>query len=110
MVGANLKVYRSNGKIENPVRCLEIGERKSILPQNYGIPWFFTKNLYKMQFLRDNHIEFPDYKRGQDPVFLANVLKNIDFIYCLPIDFYAYKVPFYKTYKPLNEKKRIKLY
>ena len=40
-------------------------------------------------------------------VFLANVFRNIDLIYCLPIDFYGYRYPFHNTYKPMSEKKEL---
>jgi len=61
-----------------------------ILPEQYGIPWSFYKNIFKRDFLVKNNIYFPDLLRGQDPVFLAEVLTKVDKIYAAATDLYAY--------------------
>lgn len=61
-----------------------------ILPEQYGIPWSFYKNLFKRDFLVENNIYFPDLLRGQDPVFLAEALTKVDKIYVAATDLYAY--------------------
>ena len=61
-----------------------------ILPEEYGIPWSFYKNIFKREFLVENNIYFPDLLRGEDPVFLAEVLTKIDEIYVVATDLYAY--------------------
>ena len=38
----------------------------------------------------NNKIYFPDLIRGQDPVFLAEVLSKLDVIYTVNTDVYAY--------------------
>ena len=91
MVSTNLKSFNNDGKYFQNKHCFEIKYESPILPQDYGIPWYHQKNLYKRSFIINKHIEYPNYKRGQDPVFLANVLINLDLVYCLPIDFYAYR-------------------
>ena len=91
MVSTNLKSFNDDGEYFENKLCFEIKEESPILPQDYGIPWYHQKNLYKRSFLSENNIEYPDYRRGQDPVFLTKVLVNIDLVYCLPIDFYAYR-------------------
>lgn len=74
-----------------PFRHLEYyTEDKVILPEEYGLPWSFYKSIYKTTFLRDNEIYFPDLLRGQDPVFLAEILSKIDKIYAVATDVYAY--------------------
>lgn len=40
----------------------------------YQDDYGFTRYLYKTQFLRDNQIYFPDYRRYQDPPFLLKAL------------------------------------
>ena len=62
-----------------------------IEPDEYGIPFYFYKNLYKADLIED--IRFPDLLRGQDPIFLSKVLSEVDEIYGVPIDFYGYMVP-----------------
>jgi glycosyltransferase involved in cell wall biosynthesis len=101
MVSTNLKSFTNDGKYFQNKQCFEIKDELPIPPQDYGIPWYHQKNLYKRSFLIKNNIEYPDYKRGQDPVFLANILINLDLVYCLPIDFYAYRSAGVKT---LNSK------
>ena len=91
MVSTNLKSFNNDGEYFVNNFCIEYTEELPILPQDYGIPWYHQKNIYKKKFLNEHNIEYPYYKRGQDPVFLAKVLKNIKIIYCLPIDFYAYR-------------------
>ena len=39
-----------------------------------GTPWFFYKNLYKKQFLKENNLEFPDYWGGEDPSILGKCI------------------------------------
>lgn len=63
---------------------------KVIMPEEYGLPWSFYKSIYKTSFLRENEIYFPDLLRGQDPVFLAEILTKVDKIYAVAIDVYAY--------------------
>lgn len=62
-----------------------------ISPDDYGIPFYFYKNLFEFDLIRD--IRFPNLLRGQDPVFLSEVLGKTDRIYGVNIDFYGYMVP-----------------
>ncbi len=104
IISANLKNYDTEeSTFKKNYFSREIRNDSSILPQNYGIPWYFQKNLFKRQFLIDNNIKFPNYKRGQDPVFLTMALVNVSLINCLPIDFYAYRVS--SSYKINSEEK-----
>lgn len=74
-----------------PFRHLEyFTEDRVILPEEYGLPWSFYKSIYKTTFLRENEIYFPDLLRGQDPVFLAEILSKVDKIYAVATDVYAY--------------------
>jgi glycosyltransferase involved in cell wall biosynthesis len=92
VVSANMRVYQ-NGKL-NKVQYFkyytDIIEKGEILPEEYGIPWYHVKNIFKKSFLDENGIKFPEYLRGQDPVFLAKVLSKVDLIHMIPLDFYAY--------------------
>lgn len=74
-----------------PFRHLEyFTEDKVILPEEYGIPWSFYKSIFKKDFILDNEIYFPDLLRGQDVVFLAEILSKVDKIYAVSCDVYAY--------------------
>ena len=60
---------------------------------DYGMPWYFYKNIFKKEFLDKNHIDFPDLLRGQDVVFFSKVLSNLGNYIHLPITHYSYEVP-----------------
>ena len=93
IASANLKYYNTEkDRFQKNFFCKEILDNSPGLPQNYGIPWYFQKNLFKRDFLVKNKIEFPNYKRGQDPVFLAAALVNVNVVHYLPMDFYAYRL------------------
>ena len=90
VVSGNIKLVNEHG-FHYPFTSLEYyTEYKKISPEDYGIPWGFYKNIYKRKFLIENHINFPDLIRGEDPVFLAHVLSVVDKIYTVPVDVYAY--------------------
>lgn len=58
--------------------------------EDYGIPFAFYRNLFKRSFIEENGVDFPDLRFGEDPVFMVNVLVNINEFLALPIDFYGY--------------------
>ncbi len=90
MVSGNIKLVDEEGNF-SPFLPLEYYDKYStILPEEYGIPWSFYKNIFKKDFLIENNIIFPDLLRGQDPVFLAEILAKMDYIYTVPVDYYAY--------------------
>ena len=90
MVSGNIKLVDQKGKF-SPFLPLDYYEDYNvILPEEYGIPWSFYKNIFKREFIVSNDISFPDLLRGQDPVFLAEILSKVDEIHTVPIDYYAY--------------------
>ena len=96
MISANLKFLTpERNLISNPHykrgTFHYFREENIIEPDEYGIPFYFYKNLYKADLIED--IRFPDLLRGQDPIFLSKVLSEVDEIYGVPIDFYGYMVP-----------------
>ena len=89
-VTGNIKLINSENKY-SPMRHLKYYTQYSVIePQEYGIPWSFYKNIYKTEFIKKNNIKFPDLLRGQDPVFLAEIISKVDKIYTVPSDVYAY--------------------
>lgn len=98
MVSANLtsvnqsrEVLNTNYNCKNNYYCFE--EYCEISPDEYGIPWSFYKNIFKRDIIENNNIRFPDLLRGQDPVFLSEILSKIDKIQGVPITFYGYMIP-----------------
>ena len=98
IVCGNLKkITQDRVLIDNP-NCKEnnyycFDEFCTISPAEYGVPWAFYKNIFKKSFLDDNNIRFKDLIRGQDPVFLSEALANVEVLYGVPVDFYAYMFP-----------------
>lgn len=98
MVCGNLKKLTHDRVLLDNPNCPEgnyycFDEYCTIEPNDYGVPWAFYKNIYKRSFLNENKIRFKDLIRGQDPVFLADILANVDVVYGVPVDFYAYMFP-----------------
>ena len=58
--------------------------------ESYGIPFGFYKNIFNREFLLENNILFPDYRFGEDPLFMINVLEKIDNFPVVPVDLYGY--------------------
>ena len=58
--------------------------------EEYGIPFAFYKNIFNREYLLDNDILFPDYRFGEDPLFMVKVLENINEFPVVPLDLYGY--------------------
>lgn len=91
MVSANIMGINLEGNLVKTYNLPYISNFSVIKPEQYGIPYSFYKNIFKRSFILENNIEFPNLKRGQDPIFLANILTKLDKIYNVPIDFYGYR-------------------
>lgn len=103
MVAGNLKIWNEDGTF-TPFKYLKYFTKEEIiLPENYGVPFSFTKAIFKRKFIQDNEIYFPLLTKGEDPVFLAEILSKLDCIYAVPTDVYAYRYidgsVKYNTYK-----------
>lgn len=91
MVSGNLFIWDGEDKLK-PITFLKYYDTEEIiLPENYGVPFSFTKAIFKKEFLFENKIDFPLLTKGEDPVFLAHVLSKLDCIYAVPVDVYAYR-------------------
>lgn len=105
IVSANLQLITEKYKIKKSFRENPDNPKWKkydiIKPNEYGIPQGFYKNIFKKDFLIKNCIKFPDLIRGQDPVFLAEVLVKTDQIYTVPLDLYGYN---YSNEGGVNEK------
>lgn len=110
-VAGNLMELLPNGKLvynENYTdnNYYEFKTIEKIHPREYGVPWAFYKNIYKKSFLDEKNIRFKDLIRGQDPVFLAEILVNVDEIYGIPVILYAYLFPRGNAFKKVNTYKK----
>lgn len=60
--------------------------------KDYHYPAGYVRFIFKKEVLDKNHIEFPTYRRRQDPVFLVNVMSRIKEFYAIKEDVYSYRV------------------
>jgi glycosyltransferase involved in cell wall biosynthesis len=104
VVSANFKELRDGVLADSLCFGRYVTGQDSLLPQDYEIPWYFFRNIYKRKFLLENKINFPDYLRGQDAVFLAKVLSLVERIYIYPEYLYVYRLP--DTERINNNRKR----
>lgn len=93
MVSANLQSFNGKTVVKETPYLKPITEKTIKKSEDYGIPWFFPKNIFKASLLKEHDIFFPKLKRGQDPVFLSTVLTNIQYYLEVPIDYYSYRSP-----------------
>ena len=95
LVAANLRRINQDYTIDEHYdfinsRFTYFTKSDKVCPEEYGIPFAFYKNIFKRSFLEKNDIEFPDLRFGEDPVFMVNVLANIDNFFTVPLDLYGY--------------------
>lgn len=95
VVGANLIRVNNEGEFEENQNYslgnyAYFSDESVVESENYGIPWAFYKNIFKTSFINENNIRFPDLLRGQDPVFLAEILTKTENIYSVNCDLYGY--------------------
>ncbi|MBE6485731.1 MAG: glycosyltransferase family 2 protein [Methanosphaera stadtmanae] len=106
IVGGNLVRVSNEDVIEENFNYAEknymyFSEECEIEPEEYGIPWAFYKNIFKRSFLNKFNIRFPNLSRGQDPVFLAEILTKVDKVYAVNSDLYGY---YYNAAGQANDK------
>ncbi|OWT33821.1 hypothetical protein BGI41_00455 [Methanobrevibacter sp. 87.7] len=90
LVSGNIKIINSKGEVKTTSDSKYYKNNIIIKPEEYGIPWYFYKNIYKREFLISNNIYFPNLIIGEDSVFLAKSLSKLDCIYIVNIDLYGY--------------------
>ena len=88
--------FVDKGKISYEFSCFKpITELKLKPVGDYCLPWYFYKNIFKRSLLMENNIRFPDLLRGQDPIFLVEILSHLDNFLEVPVLYYSYVTPNY---------------
>ena len=95
IVCGNLKRITQTGELDENydyenARFKYFSKKDIVLPVEYGIPFAFYRNIFKRDFLEKNNIYFPDYRFGEDPIFLTKALINVDELHVLCTDLYGY--------------------
>ena len=102
MVSANLKGILASGELENNPILKRFSKIDTISPKDYGIPYSYIKNIFKKSFIEENGFTFPDLRRGQDPVFLAEILTTVKEIPVVPVDLYGVRYPVQGSLNKIN--------
>lgn len=97
MVCGNILFLRWNGLHDNNIYVKPLFETVLKKPNEYGVPWYFYRNIFKKEFLDKFNINFPDFRRGQDTVFFAKVLSNLDVYLHVNINSYLYNLVGWKN-------------
>ena len=93
MASGSMQFVSEKG-INTTFKCFKEIEKLSLKsPKDYCVPWYFYKNIFKRDFLIKHNIKFPDLLRGQDPLFLCEVLTRIDEFLEVPVMYYSYNTP-----------------
>jgi len=71
---------------------LKFSEKKVISVGEYPSSFLFVRFLYKTNFLKEHGLFFPNYKRFEDPPFLAKVLSLKPKIAVVPENVYTYRL------------------
>ena len=58
--------------------------------REYQCPWGYLRYIYRRDLLNKNSIFFPDYRRGQDPVFFVNAMVNAGDFFTIDKIVYVY--------------------
>lgn len=60
--------------------------------RDYQYPYGHTRYIIKRELLLNNHILYPEYRRGQDVLFMAKVLNTAGELYLIKKDIYINRV------------------
>ncbi len=93
--GGSLGEFKNN-KILLDMGKTEYGyvfEKNGILKyKEYQFDYGFTRFIYKLSFLKENQLYFPDYFRGEDPPFFIKAMTLAQNFYALSELTYVYRV------------------
>ena len=68
----------------------------------YQYPWGYWRFLYQRDLLTENNLQFPNYRRGQDPPFFVNTMIVANKFYTMTKITYCYRISHKKTRWSIN--------
>lgn len=78
-------------------------EDKKIAFKDYGDNGGFTRYIFRSEIIKKNNINFPKYRKYEDPPFLLNVMVHTQKFYAVNDLIYAYRKGHKKTKYSLGE-------
>lgn len=64
---------------------------KIIRYEDFQYDYYYQSYIFRREFLKQNNIEFPNYRRYQDPPFMARAMWEAHEFMVLPIELYCYR-------------------
>lgn len=91
--GGNILIFYDGGSpfLTDTYSKYHVMEEGFVSASEYQNPWGHTKYIYRRDFLEATNIKYPEYRRGEDPVFMLNVLREVGYIYMIPQTVYLYR-------------------
>lgn len=87
--GGNMQRLENNGKIEKDTDGFK--EERFIKFREYQKCRYHQRYIIKRDMLINNRIEYPKYRRYQDPPFLARAMNCAEMIYVISDEVYTYR-------------------
>ncbi len=97
--GGSVKKYKPDGTYMQPseMECEYTFETEGYVDyKDYQFDYGYWRFIYNRKFLGDNNIEFPNYRRQQDPPFFIKTMTAAKKFYAISEPTYTYRVS-YKT-------------
>lgn len=94
--GSTIKLFR-NGVIAVDTGFKEIGQAAQAKPvlsyRDFQFDYGFTGFIFKAEIIKNNGIEFPAYRRFEDPPFFVHVMHRIKKFAFIDKSLYCYRTP-----------------
>lgn len=94
--GSNLKLLRQGKMTDDPTlwELRDISRGKVVLDyEDYQFDYGYTGFLFERRMLLEHKIEFPNYKRFQDPPFMVKAMYAAGKFVFSTVELYCYRVP-----------------
>ncbi len=89
--GGTILIYNVEEYSDPETHITQLGQNVTIFAKDYTSFGGFYKNIYKRTLLISNEVDFPPYRRFQDPVFFLKALVAAGQIFCVGRPTYAYR-------------------
>lgn len=94
--GGTLQTFDKDGHISSYSKSI-LSENGFVDSTQFPNHFCFQRFIYNKEFLKTHRIMFPDYTRGEDPVFLLKAFIKAKKVYCINKSTYLYRIHHKKT-------------
>lgn len=89
---SDFSIYEVNEKYAGAMSAYTFSQEQMIRYEEYQFDYGYHRFIYKREFLINNELWFPEYKRYQDPPFFVNAMLCAEVFYAIPDITYCYRV------------------